>query len=268
MYDRASEASEFVLSRCEIVPEVAIVLGSGLAALADSVEQDCTLEYGHIPNFPVSTAVGHPGEMVTGTLAGKPVAVMRGRFHFYEGYTMKSVAFPVRVFQLMGVRTLVLTNACGGINKKFKQGDLMAIVDHINLMGDNPLIGLNEEELGPRFPDMTEAYAPRLLALADEVAAAQRETLRHGVYAGVMGPSFETPAEIEAMRKMGADAVGMSTVPEVIVARHAGIELLAISCVTNVIGESKIVTAEEVLEVAARSTPKLTRLVEEVIERL
>ncbi len=268
VYNRAKEAADFIVAKCRVRPEIAVILGSGLDAFTDSIDPDCTLAYGSIPNFPVSTSIGHPGEMVIGMIGGKHAAVMRGRFHYYEGYTMKSVAFPVRVFQLMGIETLVLTNASGGINQDFQQGDLMSIVDHINFMGDNPLIGLNEYDLGPRFPNMTDAYSPRLRELADEVAAEQGTTLRQGVYVGVAGPNFETPVEVEFMRLAGADAVGMSTVPEVIVARQAGMEVLAISCVTNVIGKTKKVTSEEVIEVAGRSSPKLEKLIEGVISRL
>lgn len=267
VYNRAKEAADHVVSKSSVRPEVAIILGSGLSGFADTMGDMSTIAYEEIPYFPSVSAVGHVGEMITGTLNGAPIAAMKGRVHVYEGYTMRSVTFPVRVFQLMGIQTLIVTNAAGGINQGFEQGDLMAIVDHINMMGDNPLIGSNEDELGPRFPDMTEAYSRRLIALADEVAAEQKTTLRHGVYVGVAGPSFETPAEIEFLRRGGADAVGMSTVPEVIVAQHAGMEVLGISCITNVIGESPVVTAEEVLEVADRSGAKLQALLGGVIRK-
>lgn len=268
VYNRAKEAADYLESKCGVEPKVAVVLGSGLASFADSIDATCTIAYESIPNFPVAATEGHPGQMVAGRLAGVPVVAMRGRFHLYEGYTLRSVTFPIRVFQLMGINTLVITNAAGGINRQFAQGDLMAIVDHINLIGDNPLIGPNEDELGPRFPDMTEAYSSRLITLANDVAGDRKTTLRHGIYAAVGGPSFETPAEIESMRRMGADAVGMSTVPEVIVARHADMQVLGISCITNVIGEAAVVTAEEVLEVATRSAANLGGLVEGVIGRL
>lgn len=268
VYNRAREAADYVMSKCGVRPRIAVILGSGLGRVAGAIEDSCTIDYESIPNFPSVTAEGHEGQMVAGTLGGKTVVAMRGRFHFYEGYTMRSVTFPIRVFQLMGINTLLITNAAGGINQDFVQGDLMAIVDHINLIGDNPLIGRNEDELGPRFPDMTEAYSRRLVAIADDVATERGTTLRHGIYVAVSGPSFETPAEIEFVRRSGADAVGMSTAPEVIVARHAGIEVLGISCVTNVIGQWAIVTAEEVLEVADRSAGKLEELLKGVIERL
>ncbi len=268
IFDRAKDAADHVISKCRAVPEVALILGSGLGGLADGIEDGCLIPYGDIPNFPSVTAIGHAGEMVAGRLDEKAIVAMKGRFHYYEGYTLRSVTFPIRVFQLMGIKTLILTNAAGAINQDFEQGDLMAIVDHINLIGDNPLIGPNEEELGPRFPDMTEAYSRRLIALADDVAGEQSATLRHGTYVAVAGPSFETPAEIEFMRRSGADAVGMSTAPEVIVARHAGIEVLGISCITNVIGASPVVTADEVLEVAGRSATELEGLVKGVIGRL
>ena len=268
VYNRAKEAADYTMSKCGVEPQVALMLGSGLGGLAEAIEATCSISYESVPNFPSVTAEGHEGTMVAGTLGGRAVVAMKGRFHFYEGYTLRSVTFPIRVFQLMGIKTLLITNAAGGINQDFEQGDLMAVVDHINLIGDNPLIGRNEGELGPRFPDMTAAYSRRLIGLADEVAVAQSTTLRRGVYAAVAGPSFETPAEIEFMRRIGADAVGMSTAPEVIVARHAGIEVLGVSCITNIIGASRTVTADEVLQVAGRSAVKLERMLEGVIERL
>lgn len=268
VYNRAQDAADHVVSKCHAAPEVAVILGSGLGGLADSIEDPCLIPYGDIPNFPSVTAIGHPGEMVAGRLSDRAIVAMKGRFHFYEGYTLRSVTFPIRVFQLMGIKTLILTNAAGGINQDFEQGDLMAIVDHINLIGDNPLIGSNEDDLGPRFPDMTEAYSRRLTGLAADVAVEQGTTLRQGVYVAVAGPSFETPAEVEFMRRIGADAVGMSTVPEVIVARQAGMEVLGISCITNAIGASSGATSDEVLEVAGRSAAKLEGLVEGVIGRL
>lgn len=268
VYDRAKEAAEHLICKMDSKPEIAIILGSGLSGLTGQIADATEIGYESIPYFPSVTAVGHEGSMVLGKIAGTPVAAMRGRFHFYEGYTLRSVTFPIRVLQMMGIKTLIVTNAAGGINQDFRQGDLMAIVDHINLIGDNPLIGRNEEEFGPRFPDMTEAYSRRLIALADEVANGQGSTLRHGVYVAVAGPSFETPAEIEFMRRAGADAVGMSTAPEVVVARHAGMEVLGISCITNVIGVSPVVTAEEVLEVAGRSGAELQKLIEGIIEKL
>jgi purine-nucleoside phosphorylase len=263
-----SAALAAITARTRRHPSVAIVLGSGLGGLADEVEDAGRIPYGDIPGFQRSTAPGHAGELVVGRLSGKDVAVMRGRFHFYEGYDMSAVTFPVRVFGAWGIKTLILTNACGGLNPDFKKGDLMVLSDHINLMPQNPLRGPNDETLGPRFPDMVGVYTEELRALAHQVDPG----LREGVYVGVPGPNFETPAELRMLRGLGADAVGMSTVPEVIAARHLGMRILAISTVTDMAtgipGQIEHVYAEDVLAVANAAGKRLAAVVKGVVARL
>ncbi len=257
-----------IRARTRVQPIVAIVLGSGLGGLADQVSAAARIPYADIPGWKRSTAPGHAGELVVGTLAGKPVAIMKGRLHYYEGYDMADVTYPVRVFKAWGIDTIVLTNACGGLNPAFKAGDLMVITDHINHMPSNPLRGANDEALGPRFPDMVGTYTEELRALAHEVDP----DLREGVYVAVPGPNFETPAELRMLRGLGADAVGMSTVPEAIVARHAGMRILAIATVTDMAtgipGQIEHVTAEQVLDVANRAGKRLAAVIEGVIARL
>jgi purine-nucleoside phosphorylase len=264
----AAAAVEAIRTRTKATPGVAIVLGSGLGALADEVLNATRIPYDAIPGWERSTAPGHSGELVVGTLAGKTVAVMKGRLHYYEGYDMAAVAFPVRVFQAWGVRTIILTNACGGLNPAFKAGDLMLLSDHINFMPANPLRGENDETLGPRFPDMVGTYTEELRAIAKTVDA----DLREGVYVGVSGPNFETPAELRMLRGFGADAVGMSTVPEVIAARHLGMRILAIATVTDMAtgipGQIEHVTGEHVLEVANQAGARLGALVKGVVAKL
>lgn len=233
VFARATLAAEFVRSRIAVAPQVALVLGSGLGALAEAVEHPVIIPYTEIPHFPQSTVEGHSGRLVSGKLAGVPMAVMQGRVHSYEGYSPLEVTFPMRVLGRLGIRTVVVTNAAGGIRSTYQQGELVLISDQINLTGSNPVSGRNEGRFGPRFFDMTQAYSRRLRALAQEAARHSGYELEEGVYLAVTGPSYETPAEIRAFRTMGADLVGMSTVHEVIVARHMGIEVLGISCVTN-----------------------------------
>jgi len=230
---RLAEAVRAIESRTSLRPTVGLVLGSGLGAFARTLDEPVVIPYRDIPHFPVSTAVGHAGELVIGTLAGVPVAVMSGRVHYYEGYSMPQVVFPVRVLGRFGVKTAILTNAAGSVNVDFKPGELMVIDDHINYMGDHPLIGANDEELGPRFYDMSEAYDPQLREIAERACEQAGVPVRHGVYIAFTGPSYETPAEIRMARTLGADAVGMSTVPEVLAARHMGIRVVGISCITN-----------------------------------
>lgn len=227
------QAIDAIKTKTSIQPRIGLILGSGLGMLADEIEQADVIPYHEIPGFPTSTVEGHSGELVLGTLEGQPVITMKGRFHLYEGHGLDSVTFPIRVMKQLGVETILVTNAAGGINTEFGAGDLMLITDHLNLMYRNPLIGPNDNELGARFPDMSTAYDPQLRQLAKKVAQSQGIRLQEGVYAGVLGPSYETPAEIRMMRTIGADAVGMSTVPEVIVARHAGIKVVGISCISN-----------------------------------
>jgi purine-nucleoside phosphorylase len=257
-----------IRARASAKPSVAIVLGSGLGRLADEVTEATRIPYAEIPGWERSTAPGHSGELVVGTLGGKTVAVMKGRLHYYEGYDMAAVAFPIGVFKALGIETVILTNACGGLNPKFTAGDLMLLEDHINFMPANPLRGPNDERLGPRFPDMVGTYSEELRAIAKSVDPDVRE----GVYVGVAGPNFETPAELRMLRGFGADAVGMSTVPEVIAARHLGMRILAIATVTDMAtgipGEIEHVTGEQVLEVAARAGARLGRLVTGVVAGL
>ncbi len=253
-YDKAQEAAQFIGQRTKLRPRIALVLGSGLGAFADSLKDSTIIPYKDIPHFPVSTVVGHAGRLVVGKCAGVPVAAMQGRAHYYEGYSIQQVVFPVRVLKLAGVKTLVLTNAAGGINRRMRQGGLMLISDHLNLQGTNPLLGPNDERFGPRFPDMTEAYSKKLRGIARKMARRQKLRLYEGVYAAVHGPSYETPAEIRALARLGADAVGMSTVPEVIAANHMGMQALGISCVTNMAAglSKKKLSHDEVLETGER----------------
>ena len=248
------EAATFIASKSSLRPEIGLILGSGLDVLGDRMENAVRIPYASVPHFPQSTVAGHAGEWVQGVLEGRPAVIMRGRFHLYEGYSPQQVALPVRVMKTLGVRTLVVTNAAGGINADFRPGDLMLIADHLNLTGRNPLVGPNEYAFGPRFPDMSEAYSRRLRRLARETAEPLGISLREGVYAGLLGPSYETPAEIRMLRTLGADAVGMSTVTEVIVARHAGIEVLGISCISNMAAGmlDQPLSHKEVLETSER----------------
>jgi purine-nucleoside phosphorylase len=245
-YEKAAETAEFIKSKYARPIETAIVLGSGLGAFADELEDSVSIPFEEIPNFARATVEGHAGRLVLGEVAGKSVAVQAGRFHFYEGYDMQQVVFPVRTFGVMGIKNLILTNAAGSLNTEMTQGSLMLITDHLNLIGANPLLGKNDERFGPRFPDMTEVYDPEFQHIASEEAAAivheriergedyRAEAFLHrGIYCGLSGPTYETPAEIHMYRLLGADAVGMSTVPEAIAARHQGMKILGISCITN-----------------------------------
>ena len=269
-YARAQRAAEFLRGRVNDPPSVAIVLGSGLGDFADSLQDAVTVPYADIPHWPASAVVGHAGKLVVGSVAGKRVAALSGRAHFYEGHSMAVATFATRVMRLIDVRTLVLTNAAGGINLSFKPGTLMVIDDHINLMGTNPLVGGNDDRFGPRFPDMTEAYSKRLRQLADEAARSRHVAVAHGVYVAVHGPSYETPAEIRYLRTIGADAVGMSTVPEAIVANHMGMEVLGISCITNPAAGvlPQPLVHDEVMAVARRVRGEFSALLEAIIERL
>lgn len=257
------EAANYIKNKIENKPEISIVLGSGLHGIADKLENPLKISYSDIPNFPVSTAPGHKGELIFGKISGKDVMLMNGRFHYYEGYTMKEVTFPIRVMQELGVKVLIVTNAAGGMNPNFEVGNPCIITDQINFMGDNPLIGPNCEEWGPRFPDMSEAYDKELTEKAISTAKKLGIPVYTGVYLGITGPTFETPAELKMMRNFGADLVGMSTVPEVIVANHAGIKVLGFSAVTDkaVPDELKPVTAEEVIEIANKTGEKIAEII-------
>jgi len=263
-------AVSVVRERVSLAPQVAIILGSGLGALAGEVRADAVVPYAEIPGFPRSTVEGHAGNLLVGRLEGRAVAVMQGRAHFYEGYSLADVVFPVRVIRALGARVLLVSNAAGGINRLWSSGDLMIIADHINFMGSNPLMGPNDPDLGPRFPDMSQAYDPDLIALAERAALAEGIAIRKGVYAGVHGPSYETPAELRMLRGWGADAVGMSTVPEVIAARHMGMRVLGITAITDMAtGEQiKTVTHEDVMAVAREIEPKFIRLVKRIVREM
>ncbi|WP_135551692.1 purine-nucleoside phosphorylase [Paenibacillus cymbidii] len=267
---QVEEAAAYLRPKLAVQPTVGLILGSGLGGLADSVMEPNVIPYGDIPHFPLSTVASHAGVLVGGRIGENPVLLMKGRFHRYEGYPYEMVTFPMRVMKALGVHTLIVTNAAGGINERYAVGELMLIRDHLNLTGDNPLIGRNEPTFGVRFPDMSEAYSKRLRTLAHDTAAAQGVRLQEGVYASVLGPSFETPAEIRMLRTLGADAVGMSTVPEVIVARHAGMEVLGISCVTNMASgmTEQPLTHEEVMETTERVKLQFMQLVAGIVEAL
>ena len=269
-FPEAEEAAGFVRSLTPLRPVVGVVLGSGLGAFARSLEKATAIPYREIPHFPVSTAIGHSGELVVGHCQGVPVAVMSGRSHYYEGYTLQQVVFPVRVLGRMGVKILIVTNAAGSVNVAYKPGELMVISDHINLMGGNPMIGPNEEQLGLRFFDMSEPYDPQLREIAEKACWKAGVTVRKGVYIAFSGPSYETPAEIRMCRTLGADAVGMSTVPEVIAARHMGIRVLGISCITNMAAGvlPQPLNHEEVLEVARKARDTFGSLVQTIIKRI
>lgn len=260
------ETTQFILEKGVKEIDFGLILGSGLGELAEEIEEAIVIPYDQIPFFPTSTVVGHAGQLVYGTLSGKKVLAMQGRFHFYEGHSMQTVTYPVRVMAALKAHSVIVTNACGGVNESFVPGDLMLITDHINFTGQNPLIGPNEDEIGPRFPDMSEAYTLTYREVAKEVASQLDLTLKEGVYMGYSGPTYETPAEIRMSRTMGADAVGMSTVPEVIVAAHSGLKVLGISCITNLAaGMQANLNHEEVVETTQRVKQSFKALIKEVL---
>lgn len=261
------EAAAYLQSRIIDQTKTGIVLGTGLGGLVNKIEIEASIPYEQIPHFPVSTVQGHQGRLIVGRIGEVPVLAMQGRFHYYEGYTMEQVTFPARVMKLLGIERLFVSNASGGLNPGFKVGDVMVITDHINMFGTNPLIGPNVDEFGPRFPDMSQTYSQRLIARALEIGKEENLDLRTGVYVGTTGPTFETPAEYKMFRTLGGDAVGMSTVPEVIVAHHAGIEVFGISIITDsgVPGEIVEVSHEEVQRVAAAAEPRMTRVIERLV---
>ena len=269
-YDQVTAAPGAIPARVAELPRIAIVLGSGLGDFADSLQAAVTMPYTQLPHWPASRVIGHAGKLVIGTTRGKTIAALAGRCHLYEGHDAGRVAFAVRTLGMLGVKTLILTNAAGGVNTGFAQGALMIIDDHLNLTGHNPLVGENDERFGPRFPDMTDVYAPRLRGIADRVGAKMGVTLPHGIYAALMGPSYETPAEIRYLRTIGADAVGMSTVPEALVARHMGIDVLGISCITNMAAGvlPRPLDHAEVMATAARVRGQFIELLEGIIGEL
>ena len=269
-FERAESAANFIFTKTDLRPKIALVLGSGLGAFADEFETPTKIPYSEIPHFPRSTAIGHAGQLVVGKVGGIPLAGMQGRVHLYEGYSAKDVAFPIRVFARMGIKAVILTNAAGGIKREFVQGQLVVIKDHINLQGVSPLTGPNDERFGPRFPDMTVAYDRGFREIAVGEGNRNRISLYEGVYAALPGPSYETPAEIRYLRTIGADLVGMSTVPEVIAARHSGIRVLGISCVTNAAAGilDRPLDHKEVLETAERVKSQFIALLKNVIPRI
>jgi len=270
LYERAEHAARIIRSRTTETPRVAIVLGSGLGGFADDFDEPVGIPYEEIPGFARSTAEGHAGRLVIGKIDQVPLVAMQGRVHFYEGYSLEQVTFPIRAFKLLGIKTLILTNAAGGVNVQLTQGALMVLSDHVNLMGDNPLRGPNDSRFGARFPDLTSAYSPELQEIAVEEAKALGIEIRRGIYAALAGPSYETPAEIHLLRSLGADAVGMSTVPEVIVARQMNIEVLGISCITNMAAgiSDQPINHEEVMATGIRVRETFTQLLRRVVSRV
>ncbi|WP_210365617.1 purine-nucleoside phosphorylase [Bacillus sp. REN3] len=269
-YNQIETAASFIKNKIKGQPAIGLILGSGLGVLADDIENPVKIPYNEIPGFPVSTVEGHAGQLVSGRLSGVEVIAMQGRFHFYEGYSMEKVTFPVRVMKELGIGKLIVTNAAGGVNESFEPGDLMIITDHINNMGTNPLIGPNDSRFGVRFPDMSEAYSKKLREMAKTVAVKQNITVREGVYFGNPGPVYETPAEVRMIRTMGGDAVGMSTVPEVIVAKHSGIEVLGISCISNMAAGilDQPLSHDEVIETTEKVKSSFLLLVNEIVKSI
>ena len=270
MLEKIKNTTEFILKKINFKPQIGIVLGTGLGGLVNEIEIKYSLPYQDIPNFPVSTVESHHGELIFGILGGKNVVAMHGRFHYYEGYDMQQVTFPVRIMKMLGIEKLILSNACGGLNPAFEVSDLMIITDHINLLPANPLVGKNLDELGPRFPDMSSAYDKEIISKAIEIARKNNIKFQTGVYASVTGPNLETPAEYKFLRIIGADVVGMSTIPEVIVARQMNIPCFAISIVTDLGVEGKIkeTSLEEIIAAAAKAEPKMTLIIKELIRSL
>lgn len=270
LYERIQESADYIKSKTDLTPSIGLILGSGLGILADEIENPIKIKYDHIPNFPVSTVEGHEGQLVIGNLQGKTVVAMQGRFHYYEGYSMEMITFPVRVMKALGVETIFVTNAAGGANVDFKPGDLMIITDHINLSGNNPLIGANDNRIGTRFPDMSSAYTKEYTELAKKCAEKLNIKVQEGVYAFFSGPTYETPAEVRMARILGADAVGMSTVPEVIVASHSKLKVVGISCITNMAAGilDQPLNHEEVIETTQKVKEEFLSLVKTIVKEL
>lgn len=270
MLAKIKESVEFISKQVKVQPFAGIILGTGLGGLVQEIQDKIEIPYSEIPHFPISTVEGHKGQLIFGTLGGKPIVAMQGRFHFYEGYSMKEVTFPIRVMKSLGIKLLVVSNASGGLNPGFEVGDVMFITDHINLMGDNPLIGPNNKELGPRFPDLSEAYDRKILDHAAIIASKAGIPFRTGVYIAVTGPTFETPAEYRYLHIIGGDAVGMSTVPEVIVARHMDIPVFAVSVISDLGVPGKIVEVSHkiVLDAAAKAEPRMTQIISNLLNEI
>ncbi len=269
MLTKILQSVDYLKTKIKQTPEIGIILGTGLGGLVEKIEREATIPYSEIPNFPISTVKGHSGNLIFGKLNGKNVVAMQGRFHYYEGYSAQEITFPVRVMKYLGIKVLFVSNASGGVNPEFEIGDIMIITDHINLI-PNPLIGPNDDRLGPRFPDMSEAYDKKMIKTVEQIAETLNITIRKGVYCAVTGPTFETPAEYKHFRTIGADAVGMSTVPEVIVARHMNLPVFAVSIITDLGVPGKIVEVshEEVVKAASKSESKMTLIIKELIGKL
>jgi purine-nucleoside phosphorylase len=265
-----AESLEFIRTKTQAKPRIGIILGTGLGGLVKEIKKEVVIDYARIPHFPISTVESHQGKLIFGTLAGKKIVAMQGRFHMYEGYSLKQVTFPVRVMKFLGVENILVSNAAGALNTLFSKGDVMIISDHINLLGDNPLIGPNDDEIGPRFPDMSEAYSKKLIALAEQAALDLKIRVQKGVYVAMQGPNLETKSEYRFLRTIGADAVGMSTVPEDIIAVHMGMNVLGFSILTDECFPDALKPAllEEILKVAAKAEPKMTAIMREVVKRM
>jgi purine-nucleoside phosphorylase len=263
-------AVEFIHTKTDARPTIGIILGTGLGGLVKEIKKELVIDYAEIPHFPISTVESHHGKLIFGTLSGKKIVAMQGRFHLYEGYNLKQVTFPVRVMKFLGVKSILVSNAAGALNPLFKKGDVMLISDHINLLGDNPLIGPNDEEIGPRFPDMSEAYSKELIAIAEQASLDLKIRVQKGIYVAMPGPNLETKAEYRFLRTIGADAIGMSTVPEVIVAAHMGMNVLGFSILTDECFPDALKPAllEEILKVAMKAEPKMTAIMKEVVKRM
>jgi purine-nucleoside phosphorylase len=271
--EQIDESLKYIRKHTKMMPEIGIILGTGLGGLVKEIRKEIVLDYDEIPHFPISTVESHHGKLIFGTLAGKKVVAMQGRFHYYEGYSLQQVTFPVRVMSRrfgLGVKTLLISNAAGGMNPQFHRGDLMLITDHINLQGTNPLIGPNDDDFGPRFPDMSEPYSKKLIKLAEKIAAEAKIKVQRGVFVAVQGPNLETRAEYRFLHNIGADAVGMSTVPENIVAVHMGMNVLGISIITDECFPDtlKPVSVDEIISVANKAEPKLTKIMKEIVKQL
>lgn len=270
LISRIDRAAEYIKKKSAFEPEIGIILGTGLGSLGDYIDKVSVINYADIPEFPVSTVFGHEGRLILGTLEGKKVVAMQGRFHYYEGYTMQEVTIPVRVMKRLGIKLLVASNACGGLNPSFNAGDIMIITDHINFMGTNPLIGPNLEEFGPRFPDMSEAYDKDMVKALEQAAASQEIKVHKGVYGAVSGPNYSTKAELRMMIKLGSDTVGMSTVPEVIAAKHCGLKVAGVGCITDMSIPDTMVppTHEEIVKVAESVKPKFVSLIKQFVKEV
>ncbi|MDF2889641.1 MAG: purine-nucleoside phosphorylase [Clostridia bacterium] len=268
--ERINKAADFIKSKIDFEPEIGIILGTGLGSLAEHIENPIVIEYKDIPEFPVSTVIGHAGRLLVGTLEGKKVIAMQGRFHYYEGYSMQDITLPVRAMKVLGIKLLLASNACGGLNPAFKAGDIMAITDHINMMGSNPLIGANLEEFGPRFPDMSEVYNREYIDHLEAIARKQNTTLQKGVYCAISGPNYNSKAELRMLIAIGADTVGMSTIPECMVARHSGLKVVGVSCITDMAIPDTMTSPshEEIVKVAEGVKPKFVSLLKQFIKEV